>query len=86
MCSSDLSGITGIAVHITARVCALAAPGEVLVTRTVRDLVAGSGISFENRGEHEPQGRPGPLGALRGERLRLGLPDAGYVGASLSPE
>jgi class 3 adenylate cyclase len=50
------SGITGIAVHITARVCALAAPGEVLVTRTVRDLVAGSGISFEERGEHELKG------------------------------
>lgn len=49
-------GITGIAVHITARVSALAAPGEVLVTRTVRDLVAGSGISFEERGEHELKG------------------------------
>jgi len=52
------SEITGIAVHITARVCALAAPGEVLVTRTVRDLVAGSGISFEKRGEHELKGVP----------------------------
>lgn len=51
-------GITGIAVHITARVSALAAPGEVLVTRTVRDLVAGSGISFEGRGEHELKGVP----------------------------
>ena len=51
-------GITGIAVHITARVCTLAAPGEVLVTRTVRDLVAGSGISFEARGEHELKGVP----------------------------
>jgi len=50
------AGITGIAVHITARVCALAAPGEVLVTRTVRDLVAGSGISLEERGEHELKG------------------------------
>jgi class 3 adenylate cyclase len=51
-------GITGIAVHITARVSALAAPGEVLVTRTMRDLVAGSGISFEERGEHELKGVP----------------------------
>jgi class 3 adenylate cyclase len=51
-------GIAGIAVHITARVCALAAPGEVLVTRTVRDLVAGSRISFEERGEHELRGVP----------------------------
>ena len=51
-------GIAGIAVHITARVSSLAAPGEVLVTRTVRDLVAGSGISFEERGEHELKGVP----------------------------
>jgi class 3 adenylate cyclase/pimeloyl-ACP methyl ester carboxylesterase len=52
------SGISGIAVHIGARVGALAAPGEVLVTRTVRDLVAGSGIVFEERGEHELKGVP----------------------------
>jgi class 3 adenylate cyclase len=51
-------GISGIAVHIGARVEALAAPGEVLVTRTVRDLVAGSGIAFEERGEHELKGVP----------------------------
>jgi class 3 adenylate cyclase len=51
--------ISGITVHIGARVSALAGPGEVLVTRTVRDLVAGSGISFEARGEHELKGVPG---------------------------
>ncbi len=51
-------GIAGIAVHIGARVSGLAAPGEVLVTRTVRDLVAGSGISFEERGEHVLKGVP----------------------------
>jgi class 3 adenylate cyclase len=50
--------ISGIAVHIGARVGALAAPGEVLVTRTVRDLVAGSGIEFAERGEHELKGVP----------------------------
>ncbi len=50
--------VAGIAVHIGARVSALAAPGEVLVTRTVRDLVAGSGIAFEERGEHELKGVP----------------------------
>jgi class 3 adenylate cyclase len=50
--------VAGIAVHIGARVSALAAPGEVLVTRTVRDLVAGSGIEFEERGEHELKGVP----------------------------
>ena len=51
-------GLAGIAVHIGARVAALADPGEVLVTRTVRDLVAGSGIVFEDRGEHELKGVP----------------------------
>ena len=50
--------VAGIAVHIGARVSTIANPGEVLVTRTVRDLVAGSGISFEDRGEHELKGVP----------------------------
>jgi class 3 adenylate cyclase len=52
------SGVAGIAVHIGARVSALARPSEILVTRTVRDLVAGSGLAFENRGEHELKGVP----------------------------
>ena len=52
-------GIGGIAVHVGARVAALAAPGEVLVTTTVRDLVAGSGIEFVERGTHELKGVPG---------------------------
>ena len=51
--------IGGIAVHIGARVSALAHPGEVLVSRTVVDLVAGSGIEFEDRGEHDLKGVPG---------------------------
>jgi class 3 adenylate cyclase len=51
-------GVAGLAVHVGARVSALAEPGEVLVTRTVRDLVAGSGIVFEERGEHELKGVP----------------------------
>jgi class 3 adenylate cyclase len=50
--------VSGLAVHIGARVSALAEPGEVLVTRTVRDLVAGSGIGFEERGEHALKGVP----------------------------
>jgi pimeloyl-ACP methyl ester carboxylesterase len=50
--------VRGIAVHIGARVAALAGPGEVLVTRTVRDLVAGSGIEFEDRGAHNLKGVP----------------------------
>jgi class 3 adenylate cyclase len=55
-CRADT--VAGIAVHIGARVAALADPGEVLVTRTVRDVVAGSGIVFEERGEHELKGVP----------------------------
>jgi len=51
--------IGGIAVHIGARVAAHAAPGEVLVSNTVRDLVAGSGIGFESRGIHALKGVPG---------------------------
>jgi class 3 adenylate cyclase len=50
--------IGGIAVHIAARVSALAGPDEILVSRTVRDLVAGSGIEFEPRGRHELKGVP----------------------------
>jgi len=48
----------GIAVHIGARVGALAGPSEVLVSSTVKDLVAGSGLAFEDRGEHELKGIP----------------------------
>jgi class 3 adenylate cyclase len=48
----------GIAVHIAARVAALAEEGEVLVSRTVRDLVVGSGLDFEDRGAHELRGVP----------------------------
>jgi class 3 adenylate cyclase len=50
--------IGGIAVHIAARVSALAAPSEVLVSRTVKDLVAGSGIEFSDRGVHTLKGVP----------------------------
>lgn len=48
--------LAGIAVHIAARVSSLSGPGEVLVSRTVRDLVAGSGLSFTDRGTHELKG------------------------------
>jgi class 3 adenylate cyclase len=48
--------VSGIAVHLAQRVSALAAPSEVLVSRTVMDLVAGSGIEFDRRGEHELKG------------------------------
>ncbi len=52
--------IAGIGVHIAARVQSYAAPGEVWVSRTVADLVTGSGIVFVDRGEHELRGVPGP--------------------------
>ena len=60
----------GIAVHTGARIADAARPGEVLVSSTVRDLVAGSGIQFEERGRHALKGVPGKwsLFALTGER------------------
>jgi len=51
--------VGGIAVHIGARVAGLAKPSEVLVSNTVKDLVAGSGLSFEERGAHTLKGVPG---------------------------
>jgi len=51
--------MAGIAVHIGARVAAAAAPGEVMVSSTVKDLVAGSGITFRDRGMAELKGVPG---------------------------
>jgi class 3 adenylate cyclase len=51
--------IGGLAVSITKRICDFAAPGEVLVSGTVKDLVLGSRIEFEERGEHELKGVPG---------------------------
>ena len=58
---TELTGekVAGIAVTTAARVSALAGPGEVLVTRTVAELVAGSGFGFSDRGEHELKGVPG---------------------------
>ena len=51
--------VAGIAVHTGARLSSFAQPGEVLVSSTVKDLVAGSGISFEDRGTHQLKGVPG---------------------------
>jgi class 3 adenylate cyclase len=50
--------IGGLAVHIAQRVSSLAQPSEILVSSTVKDLVAGSGIEFESRGEHALKGVP----------------------------
>ena len=51
--------VTGIAVNTGARIAALAGPGEVLASSTVKDLVAGSGLEFEERGTHALKGVPG---------------------------
>jgi class 3 adenylate cyclase len=58
-CEMMADKISGIAVHIGARVMNHATPGEVLVSSTVKDLVAGSGISFVDRGAYELKGVPG---------------------------
>ena len=74
--------VAGIAVHIGARVASLAGPGEVLVSQTVKDLVAGSGIEFEDRGAHELKGVPGRVEALC--RLRVRLSTSGTSGTATS--
>jgi class 3 adenylate cyclase len=51
--------VVGIAVSIGARISGLASPGEVLISSTVKDLVAGSGLRFEDRGAHQLEGVPG---------------------------
>jgi class 3 adenylate cyclase len=53
--------VQGIAVHIAARVSALAGAGEILVSRTVKDLVAGSGLQFNERGKHTLKGVQDPM-------------------------
>jgi class 3 adenylate cyclase len=60
--------IGGLAVHIASRVSAMAGPGEVLVTGTVRDLVVGSGIVFDDRGRHNFKGVPDEWQVLAVER------------------
>ena len=57
-CERVDNDLVGIAVHIGARVATLASSGEVLVSQTVRDLVAGSGLVFEDRGTHALKGVP----------------------------
>ena len=63
--------VAGIAVHTGARVAALALPGEVLVSSTVKDLVAGSGLVFQDRGAHTLKGIPGQWQLYAAERLPL---------------
>ena len=62
--------VAGIAVHTGARVAAQALPGEVLVSSTVKDLVAGSGLVFQDRGAHTLKGIPGQWQLFAVERAR----------------
>ena len=57
--------VGGVAVNIGARIAGIAGPGEVLVSSTVKDLTAGSGLAFEDAGEHELKGIPGPWRIFR---------------------
>jgi class 3 adenylate cyclase len=57
-CERAGRALRGLAVHIGARIGATAEPGEILVSSTVRDLVAGSGIGFEDAGRHTLKGVP----------------------------
>jgi class 3 adenylate cyclase len=57
--------VTGVAVNAAARIAALAGAGEVLVSTTLRDLVAGSGLRFEPAGDHELKGVPGTWSLFR---------------------
>ena len=63
--------VSGLAVHIAARVASLAQPGEVLTSGTVRDLVVGSGMEFDDRGEHELRGVDGHWRLLGARRTLL---------------
>jgi class 3 adenylate cyclase len=54
----DGSRVRGVAVHAAARICGIAQPGEILVSSTVRDLAAGAGFAFADRGVHELRGVP----------------------------
>ena len=57
--------LAGVAVHIGARVVAVAGPGEVVVSSVVRDLTAGSGLVFDDAGEHDLKGIPEPWRLFR---------------------
>ncbi len=54
----DRTRVRGVAVHAAARICGIAQPGEILVSSTVRDLAAGAGFAFADRGVHELRGVP----------------------------
>lgn len=80
-CELSGKGISGIAVHIAARIVAQAGGGDILVSRTVRDLVVGSGTGFEDRGTVELRGVPGTWQLLAVDRRgpRVGSAEAELV-------
>lgn len=79
--------IAGIAVHLAARVVATARPGEVITSGTVKDLVVGSGLEFEDRGAHVLRGIPGEwtLYAIIGDTEGLSTTTAAPAGARNDP-
>jgi class 3 adenylate cyclase len=70
----------GLAVHIGARIAALAQGGEVLVSSTVKDLLAGAGVAFEARGEHELKAFRGPGGCSAPRRAEIDMSLLGQGG------
>jgi class 3 adenylate cyclase len=82
------SDVAGIAVHLTARVMATAQPGEVITSSTVRDLVVGSGLEFEDRGARALTGLPGEwtLYAITGDTERSSTAPAASAGGVVPPE
>jgi pimeloyl-ACP methyl ester carboxylesterase len=85
-CEQRGDDVGGLAVHIGARIGALAAPGEVLVSGTLRDLVLGSGIEFSDRGVHGLKGVPGDwrLFAVADSALPAPVTDGGDAHASVT--
>jgi len=77
--------VGGLAVHIAARVCDAAEPNEVLVSRTVRDLVVGSGVALSDRGVHELKGVPGEWQLLAVSRPGAATEDHAGVAAIETP-
>ena len=75
-CDIAGSDVSGIAVHVAARVMALAEPSEILVSSTVRDLAAGSDVSFHSRGSHQLKGLPRTWRLFAAERLGAQPPPA----------
>jgi class 3 adenylate cyclase len=75
--------IGGIAVHLAARVMGQAGPGEVVVSRTVKDLTAGSGLSFEDRGARELKGVPEPWQLFALTRSTDGADESPHTGTSV---